>query len=91
MTIAGYEKQVLLNGSSNIFAYLGEYFTNAFVMSNGIATTNSAGILSEYGEFFPTVPGQVALLTMPDTDQDNIQGTCVLDIIRLSLDVIRHE
>ncbi len=87
MQIAGYAKQKLLNGKTNVFAYLGQYFTNAFVMSNGVPTTNSAGILSEYGEFFPTVPGQVALQTMPDPDQGNTNGTCVVDIIRLSLDV----
>jgi hypothetical protein len=87
MLIAGYAKQAVLNGYNNVFAYLGQYFTNAFVMSNGVVTTNSAGILSEYGEFFPIVPGQVALLTKPDPDQTNIQGTCVVDVIRLSLDV----
>jgi hypothetical protein len=87
MTVAGYAKQAVLNGNPNVFAYLGQYFTNAFVMSNGVVTTNPAGILSEYGEFFPTVPGQIALMTKPDPDQTNIQGTCVVDIIRLSLDV----
>ena len=87
MIIAGYAKQKLLNGNPNVFAYLGQYFTNALLMSNGVVTTNSAGILSEYGEFFPTVPGQIALMTIPDPDQTNIQGTCVVDIIRLSLDV----
>jgi len=87
MLIAGYAKQAVLNGGTNVFAYLGQYFTNAFVVSNGGATTNSGGILSEYGEFFPTVPGQIALMTKPDPDQTNIQGTCLVDIIRLSLDV----
>lgn len=87
MLIAGYAKQAVLNGYSNVFAYLGQYFTNAFVLTNGDVTTNSAGILSEYGNFFPTVPGQVALFTKPDPDQTNIQGACVVDIIRLSLDV----
>ncbi len=87
MLIAGYAKQEVLNGYNTVFAYLGQYFTNAFLMDNGIATTNPAGILSEYGQFFPTVPGQVALTTMPDPDQTNLQGTNVVDIIRLSLDV----
>ena len=87
MHIAGYAKQAVLNGKTNVCAYLGQYFTNAFGMSNGIVTTNPAGILSEYGEFFPTVPGQVALMTMPDPDQADTNGTCVVDIIRLSLDV----
>jgi hypothetical protein len=87
MTIGGFAKQAILNGSPNAFAYLGQYFSNAMVISNGSLTTNSAGILSEYGEFLPTVPGQVALQTMPDPDQGNTNGTCVIDIIRLSLDV----
>jgi len=87
MLLAGYEKQAVLNGYTNVFAYLGQYFTNAFVVSNGVVTTNPTGVLSEYGEFFPTAPGQVALMTKPDPDQTNIQGTCLLDIIRLSLDV----
>ena len=85
MTIAGYAQQHDLTGGN--YAYLGQYFTNAFTMTNGIVTTNSAGLVSEYGEFFPTIPGHVALLTKPDPDQTNIQGTCQLDIIRLSLDV----
>ncbi len=87
MLIAGYAKQRLLNGQSNVYAYLGQYFSNALVVSNGVMTTNSAGILSEYGEFFPTVPGQAALQTMPDPDQGNTNGTCLVDIVRLSLDV----
>jgi Alpha/beta hydrolase of unknown function (DUF900)/Bacterial TSP3 repeat len=87
MLIAGFAKEAVTNGYANVFAYVGQYFTNAFVVSNGIITTNSAGIVSEYGQFFPTVPGQIALLTKPDATQSNIQGICDLDIIRLSLDV----
>ncbi len=87
MAVAGYAQQKVLNGYSNVFAYLGQYFTNAFTISNGIVSTNIAGVLSEHGEFFPTLPGQVALFTKPDPDQTNIQGQCDVDIIRLSLDV----
>ena len=85
--IAGYAKQVATNGASNVFAYLGQYFTNAVEMQNGVLTTNQAGIVSEYGSFFPTLPGQIALLTKPAPDQGNLQGQCIINVIRLSLDV----
>jgi hypothetical protein len=85
ITIAGYAQQNVVNGG--IYAYLGQYFSNAVTISNGARTSTSAGILSECGEFLPIRPGQVALLTKPDPDQTNAQGICQLDIIRLSLDV----
>jgi hypothetical protein len=101
--IAGYAKQVATNALTNVdgysgedeadvlvtnvFAYLGQYFTNALLMSNGTNTTNIAGIVSEYGSFFPTMPGQIALMTKPDPDQGNLQGDCIINVIRLSLDV----
>jgi hypothetical protein len=87
MYIAGYAQQAILNGYTNVFAYLGQYFTNAFVMSNGVLTATSAGIVSEYGGFFPILPGHIGLMTKPDPDQWNMQGTCEIDVIRLSLDV----
>jgi hypothetical protein len=87
LVVYGFAKQAVLNGYTNVFAYSGQYFTNAFVISNAVVTTNPAGIVSEYGELFPEVPGQVALMTKPDPDQTNIQGTCQVDVIRLSLDV----
>ena len=87
MLIGGYAKQALVNGNANVFAYVGQYFTNAFSVTNGLITTTSAGILSEYGEFSPTIPGEAALLTMPDPDQGNLQGTNFVNVIRLSLDV----
>jgi hypothetical protein len=85
--IAGFAKDTISNGYTNIYVYLGQYFTNAFVMNNGTNTTNFGGIVSEYGNFFATVPGQIALMTKPDPTQNNIQGQCIIDVIRLSLDV----
>jgi hypothetical protein len=85
--VAGYAKQVATNGAPNVFAYLGQYFTNAVQMQNGVLTTNNAGIVSEYGSFFPTLPGQIALMTKPDPDHGNLQGQCLINVIRLSLDV----
>ncbi len=87
LTIAGYAKQAVTNSNPLVFAYLGQYFDGAYLVSNNIVTTNSGGILSEYGDFFATTAGQVALLTKPDPDQGNQQGQCEIDVIRLSLDV----
>ena len=48
-------------------------------------TTNVAGVLSPYGEFFPTQAGQAALVTMPDIDTGQ-QGTSVVDVVSLNVD-----
>ncbi|MFZ1072662.1 MAG: hypothetical protein WAO21_04425, partial [Verrucomicrobiia bacterium] len=43
----GWAKFSIQNGSSSKFAYLGQYYvTNAFVMTNGIVTTNTTGVVS---------------------------------------------
>ncbi len=86
-SVAGYAKQSITNGSASAFAYLGQYFDKAVTTTNGVATTNSAGILSEYGDFFPIVPGHIILKTKPDSDQGNMQGQCPVEVIRLSVDV----
>ena len=44
-------------------------------------------MLSPYGEFFPETAGQVKLLTMADSSQGGIQGTCLVNVIKLQLDV----
>ena len=68
MILGGWAKYSI-QGSSGKYAYLGQYFTNSFLLdANGNATTNSAGILSPYGEFFPLQAGVAALATMPDID-----------------------
>lgn len=88
MLLAAWSKQSILNGFTNKFAYLGQYFDKAFKAdSNGNATTNETGILSEYGEFFPTEPGPVLLTTKPDPSQGGIQGSCLVHIIALQVDV----
>jgi hypothetical protein len=71
---------------SGVYAYLGQYFTNAYqIDSSGNVTTNPAGMLSPYGAFFATVPGPAALLTMPDIDS-GLQGTGVVNCISLQVD-----
>jgi hypothetical protein len=85
--LAGYAKQQLLNGYPNIYAYVGQYFSNAYTIdATGSATTTTTGFLSPYGTFFPTMPGPAALVTMPDIDS-GAQGTNVVYVIKLALDV----
>jgi len=87
MTVAGHAKQLLQNGRANVFAYIGQYFTNSFLLNGTAETTNSAGIVSPDGGFFPTSPGSAHLYTFLDASQTNAQGHCTIDLIRLSLDV----
>jgi hypothetical protein len=80
--LAGWAKQTIQNGYANKFGYLGQYFEKA--QKQG--TTNKTGILSPYGEFFPTEPGPVELVTMPDLATGQ-RGTGVVHVIKLQLDV----
>jgi len=86
-TVAGWAKQQINNGYSGKYAYLEQYFDRADTIgTNGAATTNSAGLLSPYGEFFPTQPGPAALVTLPDIETGQC-GTGVVNVIKLQLDV----
>jgi len=87
MEFSGWAKQRIANGDTNKFAYREEYFDKAYRLDTSGNPANETGILSEYGEFFPTEPGRVILTTKPDPDQGGIQGTCLVHVIRLSLDV----
>jgi hypothetical protein len=87
MTVSGWAKMAIANGDTNKFGYLEQYFTNAYsIDTNGNATTNLTGILSPYGDFFPTMPGPAALVTMPDIDTGE-RGTGIVNVIKLQLDV----
>ena len=88
MIVGGWAKYSIQGSSPTKYAYLGQYFlTNAYLLdTNGVATTNSAGILSPYGEFFPTAPGAATLVTMPDIDPPYQQATCVVQIVKMQLD-----
>src|SRR6185295_1948064 len=85
-TLAGWAKQTINNGYNDSFGYLQQYFDKAYKMTNSVATTNQTGILSPYGEFFPTEPGPTALVTMPDLDT-GARGTAVVNVVKLQLDV----
>ncbi len=83
--IAGYAKLALLNGYDGVYGYLGQYFDQAYqINTNGIVTTNKTGILSPFGNFFATQPGQAALVTMPDIDTGQ-RGTCTVSCVSLQL------
>jgi hypothetical protein len=59
---------------------------DAFLLNNsGTLTTNTAGILSPYGDFFPLQAGVAAVVTMPDLDTGT-QGTNFVRIISLNVD-----
>jgi len=85
--IAGYAKLAVTNSIySGVYGYLGQYFTNAYMVdTNANVTTNKTGILSPYGNFFATHPGPVALVTMPDPDT-GAQGTGIVHCISLNVD-----
>ena len=77
----------IANGYSSKYAYLEQYFDQAYTMdASGNVTTNSVGLLSPYGEFFPTSPGPAVLVTMPDIDTGQ-RGTGVVQVIKLQTDV----
>jgi hypothetical protein len=85
--VAGYAKLAVNNSVfGNRFAYLGQYFSQAYqVDANGNVTTNTTGVLSPYGNFFSTQAGQAALVTMPDVDT-GARGTCMVYSVSLQLD-----
>lgn len=85
-TVAGWAKQAITNGYAGKFGYLEQYFDRAYRMSNGVATTNQTGLLSPYGEFFPTEPGPTALVTKPDLET-GARGTAVVQVVKLQTDV----
>ena len=86
VTIAGYAQLAVQNSTLNVPCYLGQYFQQAWQLDpGGNPTTNPAGILSPYGDFFPTQPGLAALVTMPDLDT-GAQGTNVVRVIALNAD-----
>jgi hypothetical protein len=84
--ISAWAKQAILNGSNtNAFGYLEQYFDKAYLAdTNGNPTTTQTGILSEYGEFFPTEPGTVFLTTRSNAYSP--PGTNTIQVIGLFTD-----
>jgi hypothetical protein len=86
LTVMGWAKQAILNGYTDKFAYLEQYFDKAYQMNtNGMVTTNLTGFLDAYGDFTPTNIGPVALVTMPDIDT-GARGTCTVYSVSMQLD-----
>jgi len=83
--IAGFAKQAISNGDPSKFAYLGQYFEKAYRITNGVVTSRETGVLSPYGDFFPTEPGQVALVTMTNFGV-NERGTAIVNVVSLAID-----
>jgi hypothetical protein len=74
------------NADPGTVSYLQDYFDKAYQMdANGNVTTNQTGVLSEYGDFFPTEPGPVALVTKPDLATAQA-CTGVVQVVSLALD-----
>ncbi len=85
--LTAWAKQVVSNGYSGVYAFPQQYFDKAFKCdTNGNITTNQTGVLSEYGEFFPTEPGKIILTTKPD-GATGATGQCVVYAIKMQLDV----
>ena len=84
--VAGYAKLAVANSAySGVYGYLGQYFDQAYKMTNGVMSSTATGVLSQYGNFFATEPGPVALVTMPDIDT-RARGTCMVYCVSLVLD-----
>jgi hypothetical protein len=83
-SVAGWAKQTV-NGRSNKLAFLEQYFDKAYLAAtNGSITTNQTGILSEYGEFFPTEPGLAILTTKTNTSGQ--RGQVGVQVVGLFID-----
>jgi hypothetical protein len=84
--VSGWAKKRIMNGNTNKFGFLEQFFDKAYKAdANGNATTNETGILSEYGEFFPTEPGRVILTTKPDIETSEV-GQVLVNVIHLGVD-----
>ncbi len=83
--VAGYAKLAVTNGYPGVYGFLGQYFDQAFTTTNGVVTTNETGLLSPYGEFFPTEPGRMALVTLPDLETGQ-RGTATVYVVSMNLD-----
>ncbi len=84
--LAAYARMSVGYANPGVYAYLGQFFTNAYqIDDNGNVTTNSPGILSPYGQFFATEPGPAAIVTMPDIDTGQ-QGTDTVYCVSMNVD-----
>jgi hypothetical protein len=86
LTFAAFAKKIISNGNTNKLVYVAQYFDKAYkVDTNGNVTSIQTGVLSPWGDFYPTEPGPVALVTMPDINTGQ-RGTGIVQIVSLQLD-----
>jgi hypothetical protein len=84
--IAAFAKQIISNGDTSKPVYVAQYFDKAYKLdTNGNVTATQTGVLSPWGDFFPTEPGPVALVTLPDINTGQ-RGTGVVYVVSLQLD-----
>jgi hypothetical protein len=84
--IAAFAKKTVTNGDTTKPVYVAQYFDKAYkVDGNGNVTSTQTGILSPWGDFTPTEPGPVALVTKPDITTGQ-RGTGVVYCVSLVLD-----
>lgn len=85
ITISAYSKQIIANGDTSKPIYISQYFDKAYMVdTNGNITTQETGILSPYGFFFPSQPGKVAFVTLPD--ENGQRWTDIVQIISFQFD-----
>ncbi len=83
---AAFAEKIVVNGDQSKPVYVGQYFDKAYkVDTNGVVTSTQTGILSPWGDFFPTEPGPVALVTVPDIDTGQ-RGTGIVYVVSLQVD-----
>lgn len=80
---------ILNNLPSSKYAFEEQFFENSYLIdTDGEVTTNRTGLLSPFGEFFPTESGPVALVTVPDI-QTGERGTGIVHVISMDVDANR--
>ncbi len=82
-----FSTKALQNGNAGEVAYVQQYFDSAITTdTNGVSQTNTTGVLSPFGTFFPTEPGKVTITTMPDIYNGNYQAQLPIYAIGLFAD-----
>ena len=85
LQVAAFAKQTIVNGDTSKPVYVSQYFDRAYkVDASGNVTATPTGVLSPYGNFVPTEPGPVALVTLPASDGQ--RGTGIVQVVSLVLD-----
>jgi hypothetical protein len=86
--VYGYARKSIGNGFEfTKSAYLGNHFEKSYWVHPTTGARTESGILSEYGDFLPTQPGQHVLVTRPDPQDFNRQGEYTVNAIKLAVDM----